>query len=140
MLEHPDGRDAVERPVAHVPVVLQPDLDLLLQPGGLDPVAGPPRLRRAERHPDHLGAVVPGCVDREGSPPAPDVEDPLSRLLRQPELAADEVVLRLLGGLEGVDARGEPSAGVRHGGPEHHGVEVVADVVVMLHRLGVATP
>ena len=139
MLEHADRRDAVERPVAHVPVVLQADLDL----------AAPIR-RRATRSRAHRAcaglsvtpttsrAVVPGRVQGEGSPAAPDVEDPLPRLVRQPELAADEVVLRFLGGLEGVDARREPGAGVRHGGPEDHGVEVVADVVVVLHRLGIA--
>ncbi len=33
VLEHADGGDAVERPVPHVPIVLQPDLDLLLQSG-----------------------------------------------------------------------------------------------------------
>ncbi len=56
----------------------------------------------------------------------------------QSELAADEVVLRFLGGLERLDSRGEPGAGVGHGGPEDHGVEVVADVVMVLHRLGVS--
>ena len=76
----------------------------------------------------------------EGTPAAADIEDPLPRPVRQPELAADEIVLRLLGRFERVDTRGEPCAGVRHGGTEDHGVEVVADVVVVLHRLGVPSP
>ena len=91
--------------VTQVPVVLQPDLDLLVQSGGGDPIAAPSGLGRAERDPDHPGAVVPGRMDGEAAPAATDIEDSLPGPVGQSELAADEVVLRFLGGLERLDPR-----------------------------------
>ena len=140
MLEHADGRDRVERSVPHVPVVLQADLDLALQPGRRDAVACGVRLRRAERHAEHPGSVVARRMQGEGTPAAADVEDPLPRPVRQPELVADEIVLGFLGRLQRVGTGSEPSAGIRHGGAEDHGVEVVADVVVVLHHLCIPSP
>ena len=135
MLEHAHGRDAVKCPVVHVAVVLEPYLDLSLQPAGCDPVAGRLRLRRAERHADHLSAVVPRGMDGQAAPPAADIEHPLSGPLGEPELATDQFVLRVLSRFQRVCVLGEARTGVRHGASEDHGVKFVAHVVVVSHRL-----
>ena len=108
VFEHAHGRDGVERPVSHVTVVLHTDLDLLGQPLCHDPVPGKVRLRGTQGDADHLllRSSVAACSAKDPHP-QPDVENPCTRRLAEPQLAADEVVLGLLGRFEGVDARGE---------------------------------
>jgi hypothetical protein len=85
VLEHAYRRDAVESPVAYVTVVLQPDLDLSVQPDFRDPVASPLCLRRTERHTDNPRAVVLCRVDGQAAPSTTDVEDSLSGPVGQPD-------------------------------------------------------
>ena len=93
-------------------------------------------LRRRDRDADRPHPVVARRVHRHAAPTAPDVEQPLARL--QVELAADELVLLLLGAVERIARLLEHRARVRHGRAEHHLVELVRDVVVVLDRRGVA--
>jgi hypothetical protein len=74
-------------------------------------------------------------MQRQAPPAAADVEQPHTGA--QPELAADEVQLGLLGGVEAVPDVVPDSAGVDHRRAEDEGVEVVADVVVRGHGGGV---
>ena len=78
--------------------------------------------------------------------PQPDVEQAGARVLVEPELAADQLVLVRLGLGEGHARLGEARARVGHGRAEDDVIELVADVVVVadglrVPRLGVtATP
>ena len=76
-------------------------------------------------------------VHRQAAPPAADVEQPDAGA--QPELAADEVELGLLGGLQADGLVLPDGAGVDHRRPQDQPVEVVADVVVVRDGGGVAT-
>ncbi len=87
VLEHPDARDGVVRPVVDVAVVLEPDLDPAVEPGVAHALPGEAGLLVGDGDPDGLDTVVPGGVERHASPPAADVEEAHARLQR--ELAAD---------------------------------------------------
>ena len=123
-------------PSCDVAVVLEPDLDLTGEPGLGDPLLG--QLGLAPRHgdADRPHAVVPRRVHHHPAPAAPDVEQSHARLER--ELAADQLVLRLLRGLEPDVGRVPHRARVRHRRAEHDPVEVVRDVVVVRDRRRVA--
>ena len=94
-------------------------------------LAGQIGLRPAQGHPDDLGVVAAGRVQGHGAPAAAHVEQAHARTSAQSEFAAHQVVLRLLGLLQGGIVGHEPGARVRHAGPEHQTVELIADVVVM---------
>jgi hypothetical protein len=81
--------------------------------------------------------VVRGGVDRHRPPTAPDVEQAGAGLVGEPQLLGHHLVLAGLGVLQAGARPAEPSAGVRHRRPEHEGVEVVADVVVVADGGGV---
>ena len=107
-------------------------------PASAAALAGQVGLGAADRDADHVNVVVEGGVDRHRSPAAADVEQPGARLLRQAELAADQFVL---GGLRGGEVHplvGEARTRVGHRRAEHDPVEIVADVVVVTDRRGVA--
>lgn len=135
MLGHADRGDRVVRAVADVPVVLDPDLDPVGQALLGDAFAGVGGLFLGEGDAGDLRPVRTGGVDGHGTPAAADVQEPVALL--QAELAADQVELVALGVLQGPPVL-PVGAGVDHGGAEHQGVEVVADVVVVADGLLVA--
>jgi hypothetical protein len=132
VLEHADRRDGVVRPVRHVTVVLQPDLDEVAAARPVRPFAGQLGLLGRDRDADGAHAVLPRGVDHHAAPPAAHVEQAHSRA--QPELGADELVLRALGLVEGRVRRWEVGAGIGHRLAEDEAVEVVRDVVVVRDR------
>jgi hypothetical protein len=80
--------------------------------------------------------IVPlGGVQREAAPAAADVQQPHARTERQ--LAAHQVDLGILRGLQPDRLVVPDGAGVDHRRPEHQPVEVVADVVVVGDRGGI---
>ena len=80
--------------------------------------------------------MVRGGVDCEAAPPAADVEYALAGA--EPELAADEFELGLLGLLERLRTACEVRAAVGHRAVEEQLEELVADVVVVLDRAAIA--
>ena len=98
VLDHPDARDLVVGAVVGVPVVGEPDLDVVLEPRLAHARAREFGLRRRDRHADGADAVVGGGVDDERAPAAADVEQALAGL--QVQLAADDVELAGLRGVE----------------------------------------
>ena len=136
VLGQPDRRDRVEAGLGHVAVVAEADLRLAGEPGLLDGLLAVRGLLLGEGHADRLDAVVLDGVHDHAAPAAADVEQPHARL--EPELAADEVELLLLGRLEGRVGGREHGAGVGHRRAEHPRVEAVADVVVVVDGVGVA--
>ena len=139
VLAHLDRRHGVERLVGELPVVLQPDLDLVGEAERLDPGQPVGPLLGRERHARGPHAVVLGRVHEERRPPAADVQQPHAGPER--ELAADEVELVALGVDEAV-GRGcllrPVPARVGHLRVEEEGVEVVGEVVVVGDRGAVA--
>jgi hypothetical protein len=89
-------------------VVLHHDLDAVTEPQLRDPRPREPGLRLRQRHAQPGDPVVPGGVDQQRAPAAADVEQALALLER--ELAADQVELALLRGLERVIRGGEVRA------------------------------
>ena len=129
VLEHPDRADGVERAVAHVAVVLHPDLDAILEPGLPNRAPRPVGLTLRERDADRADAVVLRRVHDHAAPATADVEQAHARL--EAELAAHELVLRRLRVFQGAVRRRPHAARVRHRRSEDHAVEVVGDVVVV---------
>ena len=78
----------------------------------------------------------PRRVDQQRPPAAADVEHAIER--PELELAADQVELARLRGVERVVPRGVVRARVDHRRPEHRAVHLVRDVVVMADRFAVA--
>src|SRR5689334_13262005 len=106
MLTHLDRGDRVERPVGHLAIVLQPDLDPVLQASLPDALVDERLLLARDRHADDVRPELLGCVQRERAPAAADVEVTSAGL--DAELAADEVelvALRVLDGVAGLGAR-----------------------------------
>jgi hypothetical protein len=134
VLEHADARDGVEpvRLVGQLPVVLQADLHSTGQSGVGHPLASQLPLGAGDRDPQPLDLVLGGGMEEHAAPATTDVEE--AHPGTESELAADQVVLGLLGGLEAVVEAFEPGARVRHRLAEHQAVEVVADVVVVADR------
>ena len=85
---------------------------------------------------DRPHTVVPSGMHDHPAPTAADVEDAHAGF--EPELAADQVVLRGLRGFEGDVGTIPDRAGVRHRRAEHDPVERVRHVVVVGDRSGVA--
>ena len=138
VLEHADRRNSFERLAANVAVVLDADIDLIRQSRLRYALSRQVGLSSAEGHPDHLRVVVGRGVKGHRSPPAANVEEPRAGALVETELAADELVLCGLRLLEARLRGRENGTRVRHRRPEHQAVEVVADVVVVRDRLGIA--
>src|SRR5215210_8361714 len=93
------------------------------------------RLRQRDAHYAH--AVARRGVDGEAAPTAAHVQHALP--LRQPELRADQLQLRLLSLLQSGGATREDAAAVGHRVVEEEPEEVVRHVVVVTHRTNVAT-
>ena len=101
---HADRADRVERTVVDLPIVLEPDLDLVVESRLADPSAGVRRLFVADRHPDHVDVVMRCGVDGHRTPAASDIEQPRTGsasgamfCVVQAELATDQLVLGCLG-------------------------------------------
>ena len=124
MLHHPDRGDAIELPL-HLPVILLQDRHR--QPDSVLAGEGDLFDRRADAGDLHV--VATGRELGEATPAAADVEQPHSGL--ELELAADQVELCLLGGIEVVGIA-PVRARVDHPFVEHPLEQVVADVVVSL--------
>ena len=103
VLVHADARDLVERLLVELAVVEHAHLDAVGQPGLRDAPARELRLRLRQRHAERSHAVVRRRVQDERAPAAADVEQPLARA--QAQLAADQLELALLRGLERIAAR-----------------------------------
>src|SRR6266542_1113710 len=133
MLDDPDGRDLVVtrvgRDVAPVTVFHE---TAAREPFSSDALSRPLGLGPRERDAVGAHAVVLGGPHREAPPPAPDVEQALAGL--EPELAADQIELVLLGLLELAVGVTVVRAGVHHERIEKERVELVGDVVVMGDR------
>ena len=82
---------------------------------------------------DDVGAVLLGGERREAGPAAAEVQHAHPRA--QADLAADQIQLGLLGGVQGVGAFVSVGARVDHARVEHRLVQIVADVVVLLADL-----
>ena len=136
VLGHADARDRVVRAVGDVAVVLDADVDQVGDALGGHPLLGVGGLLLRQGDADDLDAVRPGRMQREGAPTATDVQH--AHAFLQAELAGDVIALGELGRAEVVHALTPVGAGVRHRLAQHHLIEVVADVVVMGDRLGIA--
>ncbi len=139
MLEHADRRDGVELLAAELPVVLQPDVDQVVEPGGGHPLPRPRRLLAADRdaHDVGPGGRWAACIASEPQP------QPTSRSRRpgaswRPSLRQMSSCLSAWASARLMVGRREPGARVRHRRAEHDVVELVADVVVVAHHLAVA--
>ena len=136
VLDHPDARDGVEAVIGEVAIVGYPDLDQVADPGFPRPLGGELGLRRRKGDPERRDAVLAGGVDHEAAPAAADVEHPLAGLELQ--FPTDQLELRLLRFLQGLGPLLEQGAAVGHRLVEEECEEIVRDVVVVTHRLGVA--
>lgn len=132
VLEHPDARDAVELPVDFA-IVLQADLDLVLEAGGLHARGGEIELVLRQRHAETRRAELLRGAQHERAPAAADVEQPLAGL--ELDLRQDMVDLLDLRGREIFIAVLEVRARVHHVLVEPQLVELVRHVVVVLDRL-----
>jgi hypothetical protein len=74
VLDHPDARDLVERPVVELAVVGHADLAPFVDTGVGGALARELRLRLRQRDPDRAHPVAPRRVDDERAPAAADVE------------------------------------------------------------------
>ena len=137
VLGEPDRADRVEVALEHVAVVGVPHLGEVRQPLAVDGLLGPRRLRDREGDAERLHAVLARREADHAAPAAADVEQPHAGL--EVELAGDEVVLVVLRLLERRVLAREHRAGVGHRRTQHHLVEAVRDVVVVVDRVGVAT-
>jgi hypothetical protein len=136
VLGHADARDRVVGLAGQLAVVGDPDLDAVGDPRLLDQ---PPRqlgLRRRERDARHADAVVARGVDREAAPAAADVEHALAGLPARASARSVELGPLRLG--ERLRAAREQRAAVGHRLVQEQREELVADVVVVADRLGVA--
>ena len=121
-----------------VAVVLEPDLHPISDTRFCDTLPGELRLCLADRDADHACVVVERSVNGHRPPPTSDFEQARAGVLVQSQLATDEVMLGRLRILQREVWLGEPRAGIRQRRPENQTVEVVADVVVVPDRAGVA--
>jgi len=78
VLDHADARDRIERLISELAVVGDANLDPVLEARVGDHLTSEPGLRARQRHADDVSAVALGCVDREASPAAADVEHALT--------------------------------------------------------------
>ena len=136
VLDHADAGDLVVRAVVDLAVVGDADLDPVAEPGVAHALAGDLGLRLGQRDADAAHAVVLGGVQEQRPPAAADVEQALARL--EPQLAADDLELALLRGLERLVGRREVRARVDEARPEEAAVERVRDVVVVVDHGTVA--
>ena len=137
VLVHADARDLVERLLVDLAIVEDAHLGAIAETGRCDTPARQLRLRLRQRHAECVHAVARGRVHHERAPAAADVEQALPR--PQAQLAADQLELALLGGLERVACVREVRARVDQARPEQELVEAVRDVVVVAHRRLVAS-
>jgi hypothetical protein len=94
--------------------------------------AGEGCLALAQRNAGRPHAVALGGAEHQAAPPAADVQQALTG--PQPELAAQEIQLRLLGGMDVLLPCLEVRARVHHSPVQPHRVELVAHVVVGADR------
>src|SRR6185295_7482155 len=120
---HAHARNLVERAVVDLAVVGDADLKAVGEARAPDALAGVLGLGLGQGHADALDAVARGGVDEQGAPAAADVEQSLAG--REAQLAADELELALLRGLEALTGVGEVRARVDHAGAEQELVEAV---------------
>lgn len=137
MLGQADRADRVEVPLGDIAVVHEAHLGEVTEPLPVDRQLGPVGLLLRERDAERLDAVVLRGVADHATPAAADVEQPLTGL--EVELAGDEVVLVLLRLLERRVGGGVDRAGIGHRRAEHHLVEAVGHVVVVVDDLRVAS-
>lgn len=140
VFEHAHRGDGVEGPeLREIAIVAHLRPDQVVEPSGFGGSIGFGRLAFGERHADRLEAIVLGCEDDQRAPATANVEEALARF--QLEFAADEVELRLLGGVEisrRVVRSLEVGAGIRQAMVEPEAIEVFAYVVVKADRRHVA--
>ena len=139
VLEHADGRDAVElAEVCQIAVVAYLRADRVTQPGCSGTVVRRAHLPFAQCDADGLATEPLAGVRDERTPARADVQQ--SDVLAQLQLPADEVQLGLLGVVEpsgrvrGRAALREIGAGVGHAPIQPQRKEVVANVVVEADR------
>ncbi len=133
VLDHADRGDRVEGIVGEIAVVGDPELGQIPDSGFSCALGRQLGLGRRERNPENLRAVLAGGVDAEAAPAAADVEHPLAGL--QLELGADQIEFGALGVLQCLDALLPEGTAVGHRLVQEQREELVADVVVVAHRL-----
>ena len=100
--------------------------------------AGEGCLALAQRDAGCPHAIALGGMQHQAAPPAAYVQQALAGL--QPQLAADEIELRLLGGVDVLLCRLEVRALVHHSPVQPECVELVAHVVVGAYRCRITSP
>src|SRR5690349_21506895 len=126
MLHHPDARDLVEARLGReLPVVAELDVAAIAESGSRDPLARRLGLRVAERNTEGEDTIATRGVHDEAAPAAAYVEEPLAG--REPQLAADEIELRLLRLVQIVGVARKVGARVDHLRVEPERVEGIAD-------------
>ena len=134
VLHHADRADAVEIALGHVAIVHHAQFGQILEAFTLDPLLAVFDLLLGQGDAERLDAAL-GGLDDERAPAAADVEQALARLeVELVEHQADLVELRVLQAHVLVV---EHRAGVGHRGAEEVAVELVRQIVVEAHRLGV---
>ena len=127
-LQHLDRRELGVR-AAMLSVVLFQDRDALREPGSSHPRARELGLFGRDRQTRHLRPVLTRGDEREGAPPAADLENSVVR--GQLQLVADPAELPPLCLRERLVRMLEDGARVRHRLVEHEPEEVVSEVVVV---------
>ena len=139
VLGHPDRADRVELLVAELAVVLQPDLDLVADACLADPLARQlgllPADRDARRRRRRTCAAAWIAIDPQ---PQPTSSRRMPSRWSSPSLRATRSCFAAWASSSDVCVVDEAGARVRHRRAEHDPVEVVADVVVVADRPGIA--
>ncbi len=133
---HFQRRRGVVRAVAHIPVILQPDLHPVGQAAPGDAFFDERLLLPGDGHPGDFRAELFRRIQAQRPPAAADVEEALARHRVQAELAADEVQFVPLGVRVGVGGvLPQPvSAGVGHMLFEDELVKLIGQIVVVADR------
>src|SRR5215472_9639740 len=127
-LEHLNADDFVELPL-EAAVVFQQQLDTTgCQIRLRNPFGGVLILRRANGCRGDARPEIPRGIDGEGAPAAADFQDAVAGFDSQ--LAADEIELLLLSGVERIFAAAEICAGIEHLRIEEKAVKAVSHVVM----------
>ncbi|CAB4919555.1 unannotated protein [freshwater metagenome] len=135
VLGQPNRRDRIEIGFRDIAIVAEPDLGTTGQALRLDSLLAPLGLMGRKGDADCVDSVVLDGVEHHAAPPAADIEEGHTRF--EAELAADEIELRILCGLEGGVGGRKDRACVGHRRSEDPPVEAVRDVVMVLDGVGV---
>ena len=127
-LEHLDRNHLVEASPDGA-VVAEENLDLVREPGCLDPLRRLGKLFLGDRHRGDSAMVVPGRVNAEAAPAASDFQNFVGR--REVEFPAQQVVFPDLRGFQRGFGGVKIPARIRHRGVEPELEEFVAEVVVV---------